>query len=121
MDAIKYVTERTRMCRSMEYCDECPAHIDGDCYVGGVAELKNPKEQVRIVEEWAFMNPNKTRQSEYLKMFPYAKLDEKGILRACPRNVGAIENCPSAGDGQVEWCSLCRRNYWSTSIEKEEQ
>lgn len=121
MNAINYLVERTRMCKSMECCDECPAYIDGECYVAGIIELKDPIERVRIVEEWAVENHPNTRQSEYLKMFPHAKLDEKGILRACPRNVGAIENCPSAADGQVEWCSLCRRNYWSTIIEKEEQ
>lgn len=121
MDAIKFLTERTRMCRTMENCDECPAHIDGECYVGGVAGLKSPEKQVNIVEEWVFMNPNKTRQSEYLKLFPNAKLDENKILTICPQMAGAIENCPVGPNGFTESCTICRRNYWSTIIEKEEQ
>ena len=117
MDAISFIKERGRMCQSMEYCDECPAHIDGECYVGGILEVRNPEKQVSIVEEWSFMNPIKTRQLEYLKMFPNAKLDNDNVLILCPRNVSGMESCPVGRDGSVEWCSICRRNFWSTIIE----
>lgn len=120
MDAVTFIKERKRMCQSMEYCAECPAHIEGNCYVGGVVNERSPETQVTIVEEWAFMYPNKTRQSEYLKMFPKAKLDNDKVLTLCPRSAGGLESCPYGDDGFVEWCSICRRNYWSTIIEKEE-
>lgn len=121
MDAVTFIKERKRMCKSMECCDECPAHIEGDCFVGVVLNDRSPEKQVKIVDEWSFMHPIKTRQSEYLKLIPSAKMDDNKILTVCPRNAGAMEKCPIGSDGEPEGCSLCRRNYWSTIIEKEEQ
>lgn len=117
MDAITFIKERSRMCQSVEYCDECPAHIDGECYVGGVLGPRSPETQVRIVEEWSFKNPNKTRQSEILKQFPKARVDVRGVLDICPKYFIEKYPCPKCIDGGLLDCTVCRKEYWLFEIE----
>ena len=113
MDAIKYVTERTRMCRSMGCCDECPAYIDGDCYVGGVAELKNPKEQVRVVEEWSVAHPIKTRQTEFLKQWPETCLDRNGAIAIEPCTLSKAYQDANCDQND---CAECRKDFWLQGV-----
>lgn len=56
-------------------CNECPVYKNNTCSMIGFDDYstKSIEETVSKVEQWAKDNPVKTRQSEFLKMFPNAK------------------------------------------------
>ena len=67
--------------------------------------------------------PVKTRQSEFLKNYPYAyKLD---TIQICPSMVdydlfeSGTYNCRSAKFEHSEVCHECMRNYWLKEMEDE--
>lgn len=84
MDAVEYLKEAKRMCDTVGDCRECPLNSSNTVIpcklVRDNWELTNPEKIVAIVEKWALEHPKKTRQSEFLKMFPNAKLGDSGIL-----------------------------------------
>ena len=44
---------------------------------------------VKAAEQWAAEHPVKTRQSEFLKQWPEAKLKQNGVITICPLEVSA--------------------------------
>ena len=115
MDAIKFLEERKRMCKTAECCDDCPAHVDGECCMNNAMTYQTPETMVRIVEEWSFMHPVKTMQTEYLKMFPNANLDSDGVLWLCPVTAGGRSVCIKTNHDipSSQTCWECRKNFWS--------
>lgn len=74
MDAVKFIKERDRMCKSYYdaekgYCsDGCPAH-DVQCSdLDGLST--DAEELVTRVEEWSAAHPRKTRKSVFLEQYP---------------------------------------------------
>ena len=115
MDAVKYLKEMHRMCNGANCC-ECPlyANNNGKNVNCKILEREHAKEAVSIVEKWSAENPAKTRQSEFLKMFPNAKLDYNGIIMICPVKIEQhkeAEFCPGT------FCTDCRKNYWLEEVE----
>lgn len=110
MDAVEYIKTRCRLCKSKDRCSECPLRNkeDGRCiaYVSEYAE-----KAVQIVEQWAKDRPSKTRQSEFLKMFPNAPF-YRGVVSISPCSIEKEmrENCLKSN------CYECRRTYWLTEI-----
>ena len=116
MDAVKYLKEYDRMCKSYGItCKNC-----------GIDKLRNeregcssivyahPEKVVAIVEKWSAAHPVKTRQSEFLKMFPNASLNELGSLTICPMDADKNQRCPEkSGAG----CMDCRREFWLAEVE----
>lgn len=80
MDAVKFLAERERMCKTYDICEGCPLRKmhTGLCYK---LCFKHPEEAVAAVEKWAQEHPRKTRQSEFLKLFPDAPLNIDGAVR----------------------------------------
>ena len=108
MDAVKFVRERNRMCRTFDAsCDGCPAFEDGCCDNVGWDE-----KIVSIVEAWARNHPPKTRQTKFLKQWPNASVDG-GTLVLCPRAVDPTYTCPL----KTKACRDCRKEYWSQEVE----
>ena len=115
MDAVKFLKEYNRMCKSYRHdCGECG--IDKMRNGDGCTSIihAHPEEAVSIVEKWSAENPAKTRQSEFLKMFPNAKLDYNGIIMICPVN---IEQHKEAEFCHGTFCADCRKNYWLEEVE----
>ena len=88
MDAVKFIKERDRMCKSYYdaekgYCsDGGPAH-DVQCSdLDGLST--DAEELVTLVEEWSAAHPRKTRQSVFLEQYPDAKIDSDGVIAICP-------------------------------------
>lgn len=74
--------------------------------------IESVQKMVQIVEQWAKDHPFKTRQSEFLKMFPNAVIDEDdGILGINPC---AIDESIGCTDGKG--CDGCRRKYWKEEV-----
>lgn len=115
MDAIEFMKERKRMCNSYSVCTEiCPLKklMDENRLTCLGCCFAYPKETVAIVKKWSAENPIKTRQSEFLKMFPDADIHRNGILEICPRR---IENSKMF-DCHIN-CNDCRKEYWLAGVE----
>lgn len=71
-----------------------------------------PISLVSQVEQWAAEHPVKTRQSEFLKHYPNAKIFS-GCLNACPMDVfGDTEfNC------NHQPCYECKKAFWLAEVE----
>lgn len=72
-------------------------------------------EMVATVEHWVRDNPERTRQTELLKMFPDCKMDS-GVPAICPKTVdknykGDCNIC----EGSF-CCADCRDAYWSVRV-----
>lgn len=70
---------------------------------------------VKAAEQWAAEHPVKTRQSEFLKLFPGADVGETdGCLTLNPCNVyeKMRKECG------IPKCSDCRRKFWLAEVEE---
>ena len=127
MDAVKFLIEAVRMCKTIRFCKECPFGINGKekatfpCKSFPTnLDMANPEEAVAIVEKWSAKHPVKTRQSEFLKMFPNAKI-ENGVLSICPTFIdvkcGSVCSDTKCGSSCQVSCNICRKNYWLAEVE----
>lgn len=76
-------------------------------------ETLYPKKAVAIVQKWSDEHPRKTYLSEFLKNYPNAWLNEKGIpKRMCPSTLGLkdLEDCGGRN------CVEC----WNQPVEESE-
>lgn len=104
MDAVKYLKERNRMCDSYNnMCDGCGFGKVPKC---NRTEDDNPEKAVEIVEKWSKEHPMKTRQSEFLKMFPNADIGQ-GYLNVCPKRIDL--NSLTEDECADLRCSDCRK------------
>lgn len=112
MDAVEFVKTANRLCRN-RCCTKCPLYKNGACMAGfGDYSVENIEETISKVEQWAKEHPVKTRQSEFLKMFPNAAIDEDdGILCIKPCEIDESIGCTN-GKG----CDDCYRKYWLTEV-----
>ena len=114
MDAVEYVKTLRRLCKSQDSCfvgiQKCPLLNKEDN--GCIADISERAEDaVQIVEQWAKDHPSKTRQSEFLKMFPNVPL-YRGVVSISPCSIEKEmrENCLKRD------CFECRRTYWLTEV-----
>lgn len=107
------------MCSSFSKCTEC--EIGGfACSIGLLNKsIEDDEKIIKIVEKWAAEHPLRTRQSEFLKMFPNAKLDKSDVPAVQPCYVdssygvdGTKANCCIG-----KTCAVCRREYWLAELE----
>lgn len=115
MDAVKYLKEYERMCRSYGHdCNKCG--IDKMRNGDGCTSIINkyPEEAVAIVEKWSEQHPIKTRKSEFLKMFPNAKMESDRFPYSFPCNLDATISC------QGRACKQCKEEYWLVAAGDEE-
>ena len=76
-------------------------------------------EIVEQVEQWAKEHPVKTRQSEFLKMWPDAEIGDDGLptIAPCQLNVELLQ-CESREDCEKRGvCGKCRDDFWLKEIE----
>ena len=107
MDAVKFLKEKARMTNECNIlCDDCPVHA----YCNH-SEGKNAERMVAIVEKWAEEHPVKTRQSEFLKMFPNVP-KPFGYADICPKDLGENKGVTCNGE-----CSRCKKEYWLAEVE----
>lgn len=81
----------------------------------GVQPFKVPsnlpyEEIVSRVEQWTKEHPVKTRQSEFLKMWPNAEIGYDGLPNIAPCQLNAML-CEDRGG-----CDKCRRDFWLAEI-----
>lgn len=82
---------------------------------------RHPAEAVEIIERWAKEHPRKTRQSEFLKMFPRASMTADGIIAFCPDSMDSEFECPRKTRDNIDpICGECRREYWLEEVEDDD-
>nr|DAV84861.1 MAG TPA: hypothetical protein [Caudoviricetes sp.] len=116
MDAVEFFKTVNRLCKNQRCCAECPIHKNGmGCMIKADDDsTKSIEETVSKVEQWAKDNPVKTRQSEFLKMFPNAKTNTEGVLVVSPCFIDQkmLNGCK----GKNVYCNNCRREYWLAEV-----
>lgn len=114
MDAVEYVKQRNRMCDYYVNCSECPVSQYKVCAsIVGIPKL------IPIIEQWAKEHPVKTRQSEFLKIFPNTEISDDGLpsIAPCQLNVGLIHGKSQKDCKDRGVCDKCRRDFWLKEIE----
>lgn len=123
MDAVEYEKARIRMCQTMILkkggCEACPLYsvLARKCRFAA-SVIPNPdidtiKNNVDCVNKWAKDHPVKTRQSEFLKMFPNAPKSGR-VLDICPQNLN-IEYMPPKRCENIS-CGACKTDYWNEEV-----
>ena len=110
MDAVEFFKTVNRLCG--QGCAKCPVCKKDICMVRRTAMLSNAsvesiEEMVSKVEQWAKEHPIKTRQSEFLKMFPNTDLC-RDVINILPCSVE--KEMSKCCDNKR--CVECRREYW---------
>ena len=117
MDAVKFIKEINRLCEAQEDCEDCPL-IGHACDVNTATimscyNIESVQKMVQIVEQWAKDHPVKTRQSEFLKLFPNAQKSD-GIINICPILID--EDCKSTSECRGTRCNVCRQLFWNEEV-----
>lgn len=109
MDAVEFLRKAQRMCDSFGDCECCPG-VENACPINDTDKRENPEGVVAAVEKWEKDHPIKTRQSEFLKMFPNADIDcilpcdiDKTLFKA---------HCHDDDCG----CTYCKTQYWNEEV-----
>lgn len=109
MDAVKFIKAIKQMLRAGANNSTVQKYIS--------AYKKNDCEgMVKAAEQWAAEHPIKTRQSEFLKMFPNAPIcPNTGVAQISPCIVDTTlrGHCPT-GRG----CAECRKAFWLAEVEE---
>lgn len=115
MDTVEFLKTVDRLCRAEEDCSSCP--LNGyacDANFKDVARyytLESVQDMVQKVEQWTKDHPLKTRQSEFLRMFPNANIP-CDVIDIIPCNIEKeMRKC--CGDRN---CDECKRTYWLTEV-----
>ena len=109
MDALKFVKERSRMCKSYGNCDGCPLK-ESKCSLSTSTSDEEYEKIIATVEQWSKEHPRKTRQSMFLEQYPKAMIDREGILSVCPQYLVSDIKC-------LGGCNDCRCKFWMQEVE----
>lgn len=125
MDAVEFLKEAKRYCRwcknttqdgKKRLCEVCYFEKLNDIFdLHPMAYHKF----VETVEQWAKEHPVKTRQSEFLKMYPDTEMLESGCLNICPNLLSKEYRSEEANEcNQPNFnCGKCKRDFWLKEIE----
>lgn len=111
MDAVEFFKTVYRLCKN-QACEKCPIWEKGTC-MAGVCDysVENIEKTISKVEQWAKEHPIKTRQSEFLKMFPNADLC-RDVINILPCSVEKeMSKCCDNSK-----CEECRKDYWLAAV-----
>lgn len=114
MDAVEFFKTQKRMCKAVNNCENCPLYEGCDCEN---SSFVNPYRAVAVVEKWAKEHPAKTRQSEFLNMFPNAALFNFGTTDICDICPAKVDDTLECDNSQGCGCYGCKRKYWLTEVD----
>ncbi len=111
MDAVEFYKQFARYCSS-SYC--CACNIVDYCKTK-TKDGRDAEKIVREIEQWAKDHPVKTRQSEFLKMFPKADLTS---LLPCviEKDKRAMRCAKYVCFSSPNYCGMCRDDYWNEEV-----
>jgi len=120
MDAVEFYKSMKRMCYSGEMCEKCPLY-NNFSEIGSVCDVllhikdEEASKVKSIVEQWAKDHPIKTRQSEFLKKFPKAKV-RNGVILLCPQSYCITFLGTDFTGCNPNDCAKCLREYWLAEV-----
>lgn len=106
----EFQKESNRLCKAYRVigCEKCPLH---KCHCATYKGLTDFAYVYDAVSAWSDSHPIKTRQSEFLKMFPNANLC-RDVIDISPCSIEKeMKKC--CGDRE---CDECKRTYWLTEV-----
>ncbi|MCQ2771088.1 MAG: hypothetical protein MJ236_04735 [Clostridia bacterium] len=106
----EFFRDNERMCTAISDCSKCKIHsINCSIKLSTEKELETI---INTVNEWKNENL-RTRQSEFLKLFPDAQ-KVSGCLDICPMNLyhSMKGRCDSYKN-----CNACLKEYWNEIVE----
>lgn len=114
MDAVEYLKTLNRMCHCE--CLKCEFRkVRSGFETCPVWQRTHPEEAIAIVEKWAKEHPIKTRQSEFLKHYPGARINNAdGLPMASPCDLDG----KLAGKCEGIHCPECRKKFWLAEVEE---
>lgn len=125
MDAVEFFQTVNRLCKNRS-CAGCPickkGMIKDMCMVRrtvmlGDASVESIEEMISIVEQWAKDHPVKTRQSEFLKMFPNVVMSHGVIaLRPCKLDTRLDMKKDCLCSDLYSDCDECKMAYWLAEV-----
>ena len=115
MDALEFLRERKRLCSSYKNCEGCQVGV-AECVTRDMTSDDACKRIIAIVEQWSKEHPRKTRQSEFLKMFPNVILNDKGQPGFCPRTLDTAYHPVSGCVLDVDICQRCKDKFWGQEV-----
>lgn len=118
MDAVKFLKEKSRMCNQL-ICLNCQVSRNNNGTGINCEDFSKsyPEKCVDTVEMWSKEHPIKTRQSEFLKMFPNCKKSggKRDVVCVCPKEVDITLlyefECLKTD------CNDCKKKYWLAEVE----
>lgn len=117
------IYEYARMCSKYAIldCNHCPLSHNNNglnCDCGDFIRAFT-NEANEIILKWCEEHPIKTRQSEFLKMFPNAGI-YKGAISICPYTIDCDYDCKNK-ENYVDFdCTGCKKNYWLAEVDEHE-
>ena len=117
MDAVEYLKVKTRMCDSLKECGDCPLDKINNTDNINCFDRHYEEEAVAIVEKWSAEHPKKTRQSEFLKMFPRVRTSDDGVIYMDPCDVDTSYKHSKECDNVQCWD--CRKKYWLAEVDND--
>lgn len=122
MNVVEFIKTRARMCKNLS-CGHCPLKFF--CSSSFFDQVEIAEDAASVVEQWAKEHPVKTRQSEFLKMFPNAQKSLNGVLDICPRkfepkkykSATPDKVCVNGNADDECHCDECCCDFWLKEIE----
>lgn len=113
MDAIQFLKEKERMCKTCGSCLLCPAWLDHECIVNARSSFA-PEQQINLVKEWSAAHPSKTRQSVFMEQWPDVYLDGHRVIAMSPCTLSKEYRDIDCG---LRDCAECRKEFWMKEVE----
>ena len=113
MDAVKFVKEINRMCKTYHDCSDCP--LDKIAYCNIKEIQRNGLKTIEIVEEWSKNHPQKTFLQDFLEKYPKAPLESDKTPKVCPYQCGYTSEtrCEKYSSMKYDNCIEC----WNRMME----
>ena len=118
------IYDYSRICRFYGNCEKCPlrATNNGENIPCSYLIRTLPDKANEIILKWVKEHPVKTRQSEFLKMFPNAQISSDGVIEITPcaieKNKHITSNCFCPVAHGFNNCDECRKKYWLAEVKE---
>lgn len=103
-------------CDEATLCYDCPLNTsnNGKGLSCSVLLRTQTDEYNDIILKWIDEHPQKTRQSELLKLFPEIKMDN-GVIDLCPNSIK--KGFANGKLCAITGCDECQKKFWLEEIE----
>lgn len=111
------IYDYVRMCKNHKGCRGCLLSVDVNGMNIACLDLVRdyPGKANEIILKWCKEHPIKTRQDEFLKMFPNAPLVDE-VINICPNIIDIQYNV----DCDEFSCEQCKKSYWLAEVDENE-